>query len=130
MCAIDDADPPDVWDERTRTARKPWVCAECERTICPGETYLCVSCLYRGEGWSTFRTCRHCEAVSTWMRTVCGGYLTHGLHEELVDHWDAGYRSVALGRLIVGIRLQWRYGEDPVPDTERVRELAVSMMSS
>lgn len=73
MCAIDDAEYSDVWLEERPTARKPWKCIECYRTIAAGEQYLRVKSLYDGQ-WDTMQTCRHCDAAGTWLRAVCGGY--------------------------------------------------------
>jgi len=128
MCAIDDADPADVWSETTRRAAKPHTCEECSRCIQIGEQHLYVSCLYDGH-WSTFRTCAHCAAAGVWMRTVCGGYLTGGLLEELQEHWDEGYRSVGFGRLIIGARHRWHDGRDPVPAAVEVQALAERMLT-
>lgn len=125
MCAIDGAEGSTItiWHETTPRARKPWTCIECGRTIPPGEQYLRVAELYDGR-WSTLRTCHHCDAAGEWLRAACGGYLAYGLAEELRDHWDEGYRSILMGKLILGIRDRWHGGADPVPDLGRVRAVA------
>jgi hypothetical protein len=46
----------------------------------------------------------------------------------MVEHWRDGYTSVAFGRLIAGLRFGWHGGSDPVPDREKIRELAREMM--
>jgi hypothetical protein len=123
MCAVDDADPCDVWHAVYPTARKRHVCEECQRSIQTGETYRRVKMLYEGY-WSESITCAHCEAAGAWMGEVCGGYLGGGLDEELREHWSEGYASILLGRLILGMRERWHHGADPVPDVERVRAVA------
>lgn len=128
MCAIDDAEPAAVWNETTRRAAKAHTCEECSRCIHIGEHHQYVSCLHDGR-WSNFRTCAHCDAAAVWMRKVCGGYLTGGLLEELVEHWHEGYRSIGFGRLIVGMRHRWHDGRDPVPDSAEVLALANRMLT-
>lgn len=125
MCAIDDSEPPTVYREQQPRARKPHRCAECARTIPPGERYHRITGLWDGR-WDQIHQCRHCVAVSAWMNTVCGGYLFYNLLEELIEHWDEGYRSVPLARLIVGMKRKWHDGADPVP--EGVGDLATQMM--
>lgn len=115
MC-VDDYEPSDVWSATVRKARREHRCDECGRTIVPGERYEHVSSLYDGS-WSTLKTCPHCLAASQWLRIVCRGYLVGNLHEELLEHWreDELYRSLWLGRAIVGMTRQWR-GLGPLPD--------------
>lgn len=127
MCAIEDCEPATIWNETHRNARKQHLCEECGRRIQPGETYRHVKILDDGR-WSRYLECSHCEAAGTWLHAVCGGYPTSMLHEELDEHWDEGYRSVGMGRLIVGVKHGWHDGRDPIPDATQVRELALSMM--
>lgn len=126
MCAIEDADPVDVWHQETRRAAKPHTCYECARTIPRGEESEYVSALYDGR-WHSWRTCQHCTAASAWMNVVCGGWLAGGLLEELVEHWHEGYRSIGMGRLIVGMQRRWCDGADQVPTD--VNDLARQMLS-
>lgn len=127
MCAIEGAEPWDFVHDEQRTARKTHRCYECDRAIHPGERYHILTGLYDGR-WSTERTCKHCAAAGVWMQRVCGGYLTGGLLEELVEHWHEGYRSIGLGRLIAGIRHRWHDGRDAVP--EGVSEMADQMLAA
>lgn len=123
MCAIDGADPCDVYTVLHPRARNRQECEECQRFIQPGEVYLRVKMLYEGH-WDEFVACAHCEVAGEWMTTVCGGYLHGGLNEELREHWSEGYASILMGRLILGMRDRWHGGADPVPDVERVRAVA------
>jgi hypothetical protein len=125
MCAVEDAEPWTLYREDHPKARKPWPCGECRRTIAAGERYQQVVGLADGL-WVTYRTCAHCNAASRWMSEVCGGYILGDLLDELVEHWHEGFADVAFGRLIVGLRLRWHDGADPVP--EGVAELASRML--
>lgn len=125
MCAIDFADQADFAHGEWRRAGKVHRCEECIRVIPRGQRHYYLSTLFDGR-WSTWRTCEHCHAAGLWMHVVCGGYLTGGLLEELVEHWDEGFRSVGFGRLIVGMRRRWNEGRDAVP--EGVAELANAML--
>jgi len=110
------------------TGRRPAArCEECARAIAVGETYVFLVGLYDGQ-WSTYRWCLHCEAAGAWMWRVCGGYPLGMLREELQEHWHEGYRSVAFGRLVVGVRRGWLGGRAAVPDKDEVRSLADEMM--
>lgn len=129
MCGIEFADPWDFVHEETRNAGKSHRCAECGRTIERGESHHYLTGVCDGY-WTSIRTCAHCKAAGTWMDTVCGGYLTEGLREELTEHWEDGYRSVGLGRLIVGVRRRWHDGRDPIPDSTEVRALAKRMLEA
>lgn len=128
MCSIDYCDEySDVWIEKWRTARKAHKCYECGRSVKAGERYRFYKSLFDSR-WFEWKTCQHCRTAGFWLDTVCGGYLSGGLFEELKDHWDEGYRSVGMGRLILGMRKQWHGGTDPIPDGEAVEKLAKSMM--
>lgn len=127
MCAVDFADPADLWNHETRTARKPHPCSDCARTIEPGERYMHHTWLYDGR-WDRAKQCRHCVALGDWMEVLCGGYLVGGLMEELTEHWDEGYRSFAVGRWMIHMRRRWRDGADPVP--EGVGEAARLVMAA
>lgn len=84
MCAIDGADLADFCHGEWRRAAKIHRCEECQRAIRRGERHHYLSTLFDGR-WSSWRTCEHCEAAGHWMAVVCGGYLTGGLAEELVE---------------------------------------------
>lgn len=124
MCAIDYCDEfAVIWNVTKPKARTQHVCCECGRHIRPGETYQRVKSLFDGKWWSD-ATCAHCKAAGVWLHRVCGGYVQHGLAEELREHWDEGYASILMGRLILGMRDRWHGGADPVPDVERVEAVA------
>lgn len=125
MCRVDDAEPATLWYSRERTASKDWKCCECYRRIAGGERYREFNSLFDGR-WSRDRTCLHCYAAGDWLMATCGGYLGTELHEELIEHWDEGYRSIPFARLIVGMRTKWHDGRDPIPTG--MRELATTMM--
>ena len=74
MCAVEDLDPPAVFSETKRRARRDHVCVECGRTIRAGEQYRFVSGLWDGR-WSSHKMCRHCDALSGWMTHMCGGWV-------------------------------------------------------
>lgn len=114
MCAIDDAPYPAVYSTEWPTARRSHACDECGRTIYPGERYRRIRGLWE-DSWSTVKECRHCHAAGAVMNALCGGYPHGELYSELTEHWWDGYRSVAYGRLIVGVKRRWRDGLDPVP---------------
>jgi hypothetical protein len=54
MCAIDDADASDLYHEQDRTARTRHRCADCRRTIRPGELARQVKDLWHAiqRAWS------------------------------------------------------------------------------
>lgn len=118
MCSIDDAEYSTLWTNVSYRARKPHRCDECNRTIHPGETYEKWRSLYEGL-WSYGKVCAHCKAAGRWLDGWCGGWLRHGLTEELGDHWAEGYHSIQLGRILVGIGRRWRDGADPIPVLDR-----------
>lgn len=120
MCMVDDGDYAEVYVRRDRRARKPHRCYECARVIAPGEGYEEARSLYP-DGWSTFRTCAHCQVVQAWLRRECDGFLHGGTLEDLRSHWweDDLLRGMELGRLVVGSRRGWKRrdgaGLMPVP---------------
>jgi hypothetical protein len=126
VCAIDDAEPWDVYRVSVRTARKAHRCTECGRPIAVGESYRFLTGLLDGR-WSTYRTCAHCLAAGEWLDVMCGGYLLGGLAEELREHWESGYQAMDFARLIAGLRWSWHDGRDPVPTG--VREMAARMLA-
>lgn len=116
MCAIDDCEPWKIRNDTEPCALKDYECVECHRTIAAGERYhKLVGLLESGAKFETYRTCRHCSALSSFMNVMCGGWIIGDLYTELVDHWREGYASIPLGRLIACMRLRWHDGADPVP---------------
>lgn len=106
MCAIDDGERCDVWLETNPRAGKEWRCSECGRAIMRGENHRLITSLYDGK-WSRTRVCRHCAVGADWLTEECGGYLLHGIGEDIRDH--AGeYQSIGLWRLVFGARRKWR----------------------
>lgn len=114
MCSVNDCEPWEVSRGSYQRARRAYRCEECGRWIHLGERYHKLVGLLDGR-WSTTRTCRHCEALGDVMNVLCGGYPLRGLYDELTEHWRDGYRSVRLGRWIVGMKRGWRDGADEVP---------------
>lgn len=127
MCRVDDSECATIWQEQQRKAGKDHVCSECRRWIWVGEHYRHVSALSDGR-WSRDHVCLHCTAAAEWLTAACGGYLLTEVLEELEEHWDEGYRSIAFARLIVGMRRRWHEGRDPVPTG--VRAMATAMMQA
>jgi hypothetical protein len=125
MCAVDDCEPWDVYNDSHPVARTQHQCCECYRTVQPGEKYWLIKGL-ADHRWATYKLCRHCESLGNFMMVLCDGWPFTSLYAELVDHWREGYASIALGRLIVAMRRKWHDGKDPVPTG--VSELAKSMM--
>ncbi len=128
MCWIDECDPVDFYKRDVRTARMEHECGECGRTIAAGEKYEYVSMLYEGSWWPA-KTCEHCMWARQWLSVACGGFVHHGVMEELEEHWleDVLYRTLDLGRRILLIRSRYmRHGElIPVPtSTPRIPEHA------
>ena len=106
MCMYDGDDPPAFYNATTPTARKAHRCCECRRTIEPGERYESVTAKW-DMGVSTYKTCRHCDAAKHWLEVECNGYLFEAVEEDLEQHFDE-QPDLHLGRLIIGIRHQWR----------------------
>jgi hypothetical protein len=126
MCRVEYAEPWECYRQQIRRARWAWICCECRRTIASGEEYVHVTGR-SGDSWREYRWCRHCEAAAAWMVEVCGGHMIEELLEELVEHWEEGFRSIPFGRLIVAMKRRWHGGADPVPTG--VRELAQEMLA-
>lgn len=106
MCMIDDSEryEPDI--DRWQTARKPYQCDECLRSIDVGERY------HRGGGaicgdWYTHFTCEQCGAAREWLRVVCSGWVYEMVREDLHEHFQQGY-GIWLGRAVVGMQRKWR----------------------
>ncbi len=106
MCMIDGAEQCDVWKVTEPRARVHHLCGECRRSISPGEIYERVGSLYDGH-WATYVTCRHCSRAGEWLDIVCGGWLRHGLHEELAEHLDE-YPGWWIRMAVSGVSNQWK----------------------
>lgn len=118
MCQIDQCDPCAFFTTVTPKARRTHRCAECGRTIEPGEIYHRTS--YGRDGSvETNKACSHCGAAREWLNKHCGGWVTEALNEDLHEHWNEGYRVDSLGRLLVGMRNKWQWvrraGLRPIP---------------
>lgn len=121
MCAIDYADGD--WTplgSTTRKARKRHRCDECSRHIEPGESYHRSVGIAEGHFYASLQ-CPQCEAAAQWLVWTCGGYLNEGVEEDLAEHWDEpGYRCLDLGRLILGMRRDWRRRDGQLYPVETV----------
>lgn len=118
MCMIDDAEPLAFCSTTLRPARKIHTCDECGRPIGPGETYTYSS--FKHPDWDapeTNKTCSHCKVAADWLSIYCGGFCFGAIKEDLVEHYDSGYREGGLQSLVIGIRRRWRAfgGEDLLP---------------
>lgn len=117
MCMVEYGEPATIYNARVVAhSRKPRRCEECRRSIEIGDAYHSASMLYDGL-WSTFDTCEHCMAAQRWLIAQCGGFLHGGVDEDLREHLtELTFRpgeAVALLRIIVGIRRQWKSFADP-----------------
>jgi len=102
MCLIDDSDGPcTVLSEAWRRARTSHRCAECCRMIAAGERYVREAVLFDGH-ISTHTTCAHCMRVRAWLKKHCGGWLYHGLWEDISEHDEVRARI-----LTGGMRRKW-----------------------
>jgi hypothetical protein len=52
----------EVYEDETRTARKPHLCEACERMIQPGERYVRNFQVFEGEP-NTMKRCARCDAI-------------------------------------------------------------------
>jgi len=119
MCAIDECAPWEFYSCETRTARKEWRCTECHRRIRRGEPYeYATGKLCGSTRWDVYALCRHCDAATNWIITVCGGWPYGDLGSELREYYLSGYSSICLARLAAGVRLGWLDGRMPVPDAD------------
>lgn len=110
MCLIDEAEGG--WEElrnEIRRSRKPYRCGECSRAIAVGELYHYNAAITDGAMF-THRMCAQCRVAAEWLVETCRGYLCSGVEADLLHHWEdePDYRKLSLGRLIVGMRRQWR----------------------
>lgn len=109
MCSID-GDAPDVYRATDHVARVQHKCIECNRAIEPGETYRRAFMVYGGHP-DTFKTCTHCQVGQAWLAENCGGFMHHGLIEEMEEHAETypdhrfGFLRIKAGML----RKWWRF---------------------
>ncbi len=113
MCRADGGDTPTICRTKKVQARKPHRCAECRRTIEPGETYEYTFMVFEGSG-DSYRVCAQCLVACRWLARNCGGYLFHEVREEIEEH---AVEYPALGEplraLAAAMRAGWR-GSDGV----------------
>lgn len=118
MCRIEDADSDGWWliEPHDVKARKDHNCGDCGRTIAKGETYTYGSWADGGTVLA-MKMCAQCVVAGHWLMHVCGGHFWPGVVEELREHWeeDTVYRSVGLGRLIIGAKRHWRRNGQLIP---------------
>jgi hypothetical protein len=107
MCMIDDAERVAFCSTTIRTARKTHVCTECRRIIQIGETYTYSAYGFEGSV-GTNKSCSHCQAATNWLYRHCGGACFGAVKEDLIEHYDSGYREDGLEALVVGIRRKWK----------------------
>ena len=107
MCRIDEADMAEVLSEAHRTCRKPRKCNECGRMIGAGEKYSYTAAKANGDFFQS-ACCRHCVVVREWLAKECRGWCFGESYADITEHWTmAGYRTMRLARLIVGMRRKW-----------------------
>lgn len=107
MCSID-GDAPDVYRTANYVARIQHRCSECSRVIYPGERYSSAFMIYEGTP-ETFRTCTHCQVGQAWLAENCGGFMHHGLIEEMEEHAET-YPDHRFGflRIKAGMTRKWQ----------------------
>lgn len=108
MCMYESCDEMvNLLGEATHKARKQHRCAECRRSIEPGETYHVDRYIFEGK-LTHHKTCAHCMVVRGWLQDECGGWVYTGVEEDIREHAESGHYGFGVGRLAVGIRLNWR----------------------
>lgn len=122
---VDDSDPVELISRRNSRARVQHKCHECVQHKChecgrrieQGETYLAE--FYKSDGRTEgHKTCTHCRVVRQWLGDECGGWLYHGVEEDICEHADEGYYGFGVKLLAIGIRRGWRRRDGglwPVP---------------
>ena len=102
MCMVDYSDGCSiVLHDRNQKARKEHKCSECSRVIQVGETYNVQRAVFDGCA-DSYKTCAHCQVVQSWLQKECGGYMYHGVHEDIDQHRNEGY-GFGVTRLSAGI---------------------------
>jgi len=76
-----DADPPTVFAEVWRKARKQHSCCECGQPIVVGQRYEHAAGLWDGH-WETYRTCATCAQIRT---SLFHGWMYGRLWEDIFD---------------------------------------------
>lgn len=125
MCAYDDSDPVTMLGESNPKARKPHKCAECGRTIEPGETYRLERFVFDGK-MSAHKTCSHCLAARNWLGAECGGWIFGGVANDLREHVQEGGYGMDLARMAVAIDHGWARRDGslrPVPQPLKAGEV-------
>lgn len=89
------------------TARKAHKCDECGRTIAPPEIYRLHVFVEEGR-FDRSITCAHCGVAQDWLSAECGGYLYHGVADDIQEHVEERHYGLDLARLAIGIKRQWR----------------------
>lgn len=111
MCEFDHLDEGGtLLSEGKRRARKPHRCAECWRTIVPGERYHYTVAIFDG-ALHTWKCCAHCFVVSDWLVYQCGGFIFEGVRNDVANHLDEIRDPRVLGwlvRAVLGMGRQWR----------------------
>jgi hypothetical protein len=69
-CDCYDYDPPSVYRQQARRARKPHKCCDCGAEIKPGDEYLSIFGVWEGEAES-FCMCLLCEDMRTQCEFAC-----------------------------------------------------------
>lgn len=105
MCMIDDAEAVDFCCSKVRTARKTHKCSECDRQILKAEKYF-HSVFKIDDSMGTNKRCSHCDIAAQWLSYHCGGWVMGSIKDELMEHYDEGYREDGLQHLVIGIRRQ------------------------
>lgn len=123
MCAIEYAEPCDIWNEtNVRAARKPAQCSECRRTITIGEPYRHIKAL-SDRHWYTSRQCQHCCVGADWLSAECKGYMLDGVADEIREHAEE-YRDAGLWRLVVGTKRRWQRPDGSLMPVPRMPKLS------
>lgn len=61
---VGDYDPPEVYSQVLRRARREHTCCECGETITPGDLYEVAKGKWDGD-WNEYKTCARCVNVRT-----------------------------------------------------------------
>ncbi len=122
MCLVDCCDGLSiVMHQRHPKARVAHRCGECGRMIQPGETYMVERTVFDGQA-KTHKTCRHCEAVRSWLSSECGGFVYGAVSEDIDGHSWHGY-GIRVSMMAVGIQRKWTRKDGrmwPLPRLPRV----------
>lgn len=84
MCSCGDGEPPRVYAERYRKARKPLACSECRNAVQRGSWYVDIQGLW-GDSWDNFRQCLLCHArYAAWQKVECSAIMAE-LHGTIIQ---------------------------------------------